>query len=233
MMAAAAIKNHKILAIDIEAKGGMQSRCDMLCFGACVGDSQTGKIDEDDTFEVYIQHRNGEDKDWEQRCLDEFWEGNPENRAIKNAILKRIREEGVGAETAMKAFVHWVQTMCLKHGADSLVVFTDTAGFDIGFLNHYLSEANIPGVPSMNYIIGGQYKPTRDSSSYHMGVGLQTPPMGLWGAEKAACSAFGKSKEEVLGHNPYVADHTPLNDAKNMCWEIMQIQRLVETGIRK
>lgn len=209
-------ENYRYLVVDIESKGQHQTLNDMLCFGACIGNSLTGEIE--DEFEVYIRHRYGADHGWEQRCLDEFW-NKEENKKVKDEMLRRIETEGLYANDAMKKFYDWINNRSPEY-LKSLVIITDTAGFDIGFMNHYLSNANLP---SMSYIIGNSYKPPRDSSSFHMGVGLQLPVDGLWEAEKAATKKLGIS----LDKNPYSHDHNPKNDAKSLCWEIMQIHKAI------
>lgn len=200
----------KYLIIDIETMGQDQLENGMLCVGACIGDPEINKII--DEFEVYIKLEP--DKTWEQRCLDEFWN---KNLKIKEAILSKIESEGLPANEAMKKFYDWIHN---RDYVKNIIIMTDTSGFDIGFLNNYLSKAKLP---SVNYLLG-EYRPTRDSSSFHMGVAKKLPCDGLWGAESAAAEKLGIS----LGDNPYIADHTPKNDAKSICWEILQIHRAIK-----
>jgi DNA polymerase III epsilon subunit-like protein len=213
-------KNYRYLVVDIETKGQHQTKNDMLCFAACIGNSLTGEIE--DEFIVYLKHRGAPSENWEKLCLDEFWD-QPSNKQVKATMLKKIEDEGVEPNLAMRAFWEWINRRP-QGDIDSLIVVTDTAGFDIGFLNHYLSEAD---VPSMNYIVGNVYKPTRDSSSFHMGVGRQLPSTGLWGSDKAACKALNIDPEVFKSENPFSHDHNPLNDAKSICWEILQIDRKI------
>lgn len=208
----------RYLVIDVEAKGSNIVRNNMLCFGAAIGDAATGEVT--DEFLVFL--RQERDDDWEPRCLTEFWD-RPNMVATKELILARCAAEGVESAEAMHRFRAWVLDRPAAHLADMIVV-TDTAGFDVGFLNYHLGRADPAlGMPaSMDYLFGG-YRPIRDVSSFHMGVARQTPDRGLWGAEAAAAKALGV----VIPPNPYTADHLPNNDAKAICWEVMQIHAAI------
>jgi len=208
---------YKILFVDIETCGSDLLKNDMLCFGACIGNPATMQIE--DTFEAYLKPANFASGTfcWEARCLREFWE-HADNVAAKERILQRIKEEGVSAADAMTKFRDWINNRPQEE-RDKLVIYTDTAGFDIAFLDRYLSEAN---QPAMNYIIDGAYRPVFCSTSFHFGVAKHLPNEGLWGAEKAALKSLG-SDVSRLDQNPFVADHTPLNDARHECWAIMVI----------
>jgi hypothetical protein len=192
----------------------------MMAIGACIGNADNGEIL--DEFQVFINHKTTADENWEQLCLDEFWN---KNMDVKNKILSNIKDHGVDANTAMKTFYNWINksddTKRPQDLIDNMILMSDTAGIDIGFLNYYLSEA---GLPSMNYIIGNVYKPSRDSSSFHMGVGLATPSVSLWGAEDAAC----KKLNFTMPTNPYKYTHMPVEDAKSIFYEIYQIENAIK-----
>jgi hypothetical protein len=197
------------LIVDIETSGQSQTKNDLMAIGACIGNQKTGEII--DEFQVFLKPITGEIR-WEKRCLEEFWDKHID---IKNEILNNIDTIGMSPNGAMAKFHNWVN----NHSED-IIIMTDTAGYDIGFINHYLSLYDLP---SMNYIIGGKYKPIRDLSSFHMGVGRVLPMNGLWGAEAAALKALGAE----LVDNPYKASHMPVEDAKSICWEAMQIGKLL------
>jgi DNA polymerase III epsilon subunit-like protein len=211
---------YRYLVVDIETKGQHQTKNDMLCFGACIANSLTKEIEVE--FQIYLKPKISNDDGWEQRCLDEFW-NKPENIETKNNMLQTITEHGVEPSKAMHMFYNWINNRS-KEEKDSMIVVTDTSGYDIGFLNHYLSEANLP---SMNYIIGNEYRPSRDSSSFHMGIANQLPSQGLWGAEQAALKKLGHSPE-LLKKNPYKASHVPVEDAKSIAWEVMLLDGLIK-----
>jgi len=221
--------NHsKYLCIDVETTGQHQTKNEMICFAACIGNPRTGEIE--DTFEGYILPRDKNDYVWEEKCKIEFWD-KPENVEMKNKMLERVKKEGYSARHVMNNFGDWINNR-QEVELDALVIITDTAGFDVGFMNHYLSDANLP---SLNYIIGGKYRPTRDSSSFHMGVGMKLPIDGLWGAEKAALKRLEPDKDpvETLNKNPIPHDHDPLNDVKAMCWDIMLIHNKIKGANKK
>lgn len=204
--------------VDIEASGQHQTKNEMMAIGACIGDSKTGEII--DEFQVFLKPHDQDDIHWEQRSLDEFWDKHPD---IKKEVLNKISSVGLSPNEAMIQFHNWINDKPPDVLKD-MIIMTDTAGFDIGFLNYYLSFADMP---SMNYIIGGKYRPIRDASSFHMGVGMQLPCDGLWDAESAAL----KRLNATLPDNPYTFSHLPVDDAKCICWQIMQIHKLIKKSI--
>ena len=107
-----------------------------------------------------------------------------------------------------------------------MIIYTDTAGYDIGFLNLYLSRAKMN---TMHCLIGGLYRPIRDATSFHMGVALCNPKNGLWGAEEKAYKHLGRE----FPKNPYIATHIPVDDAKSICFDIMQIHKAIEEAKKK
>jgi DNA polymerase III epsilon subunit-like protein len=208
--------------VDIETTGENMVRNGLVAFGVVIGNSKTGKIE--DTFQVFVRPL-GDDYVWEQRCLDEFWHRNDEMKATKAALLSRAwSEEGKTTAEAMATFTAWVNDNRTPEFLESLVFMSDTAGYDIGWLNYLLGMC---GLKSMNYIVGGQYRPIFDSTSFHRGVGGKLPNDGYWGAESAAYATL-KAPAEVTGGNPHKATHEPVEDAKSICWEILQVHRLIE-----
>jgi hypothetical protein len=117
----------------------------------------------------------------------------------------------------MERFYKWINQDRPKVYLDSMIIVTDTAGFDASFVNFYLSKAKLP---SINFLIGGEYRISLDSHSFCLGVGLQRPVDGVWGSAKAAVNRLN-IPEGNLKENPFPYDHNPVNDAANSCWEFM------------
>jgi hypothetical protein len=220
-------ENTRYLVIDIEKKG-QHTYQDMLCFAAVIGNMLTGEIEE--TFKVYIKSSAGTSNNWEKRCLDEFW-NKPENINMKNEIISKIEKEGVTCDVAAMQLYEWINHNRTQEFLDSVIIMTDTAGFDIGCMNDLLSSANLltnnEKIVTMNYLVGGDYKPIIDLHSFHLGVAMKLPMMGVWGAEKAACDKLGINYDDLVKMNPHKSTHDPLDDAKTICWEAMRIHKVI------
>lgn len=210
------------VVIDIETTGPNHVQNRMLCFGAAIGDAATGKII--DTFERYI-HIPAEElsRSWDLRTFEEFW-SRPDMIATRDAIIARCEDANKSdiASSAMIAFYNWLNNRNSDE-IDRMVILTDTAAFDTYFMNVYLAHAR---VSTLEFILGGKYKPTRDSSSFHAGVGHLLPHESMWGAESAALTKLGL-KPSIMEQNPHKADHTPKHDAMSICWEIMKIHEIL------
>ena len=214
-------KMYRYLIIDIETSGQYVSRNEIMAIGACIGNSKTGVIENE--FQIFLKPRDGLEFVWEQQCLDEFWD-RADMKKTKDYILKQVESNGFAANIAMNSLFGWIRSLD-EETKKTLIIMTDTAGYDIGFLNYYLSNA---GLPSMFYIIDDQYRPIRDSSSFHMGVGLQLPEAGLWGAEEAAMKQIGDSDAiKEMKNNPYSMSHLPMDDAKYIFWQIFCIAKMI------
>jgi hypothetical protein len=208
--------------LDIETTGENVVKNKLIAFAVAIINSETGEIE--DSLEVFVKPPAGEDYVWEQRCLDEFWHRNDEMRATKDALLAKVASEGVSPQEAMATLVRWINENRTPEFLKSLILMSDTAGYDVGWINYLLG---LYGFKSLNYIVGDSYKPIFDSTSFNRGVGRKLPSDGYWGAESAAFAAL-KASEEVMNDNPYKADHFPLNDAKSLCYETFKIHRLIK-----
>lgn len=210
------------VVIDIETTGPNHVDNRMLAFGAALGDAATGKIV--DTFEVYLHIPHDElEKNWNERTYSEFW-SRPDMIATRDAIIAKCtnKETSTDANQAMRRFYRWLNDRSDAQ-IDRMVIFTDTTAFDTYFMNVYLANAR---VPTLDFILGDKYKPLRDSSSFHAGVGHLLPHESMWGAESAALTKLGL-KPTIMDQNPHKADHTPANDAMSICWEIMKIHEIL------
>lgn len=67
----------RYLVLDRESKGKNMMEHDLLSVGACIYDAETAQIV--DTFKVYVKPQSGSNETgWEERCLKECWDKNPE-----------------------------------------------------------------------------------------------------------------------------------------------------------
>ena len=204
---------NRYLVVDVETTGAFVGTNNILCFAAVV--ASEGKIEHE--FLAYIKVTDNHTI-WEPRCVTEFWDKNPEMRAY---IFNQIKCNGRSINDAIIGFYEWVKSLPNK---ENITVYSDNVAFDIGFLNYYLAGMSV----TMNTILG-EYKPVRDSSSFHAGIAHLTPDKGLWGAETAAVEKLGyKMPNFDVKH-----DHNPLNDAKHIAFEIMEIERQLKEVNKK
>lgn len=121
----------------------------------------------------------------------------------------------------MVAFSKWVNDNRSADFLESLQIITDDVAGDVSVMNYHLGLAKLE---NMNHIIGGEFKPVHDCSSFHRGVGHMLPSDGFWGAEDAAC----KRLKITLDDNPHPYTHDALDDAKKIGWEIVKIHQAIE-----
>lgn len=219
-----------ICFIDVETTGRDLLKHDMVCFAAVIMDIKTGNfIDE---FKVYLKPKSGT-LNWEKRCQEEFWNA-PKNIENTKQTLINFEKYAVPIEVGMEQFFKWIN---LRHWInndpenrkkllDNMIICTDTAGYDIAWINRYLSEANLE--TDCCYIIQDEYKPTRDTNSFYFGIAKSFPEDGLYKCEKKALSCFGLSHERFDLLNPYKHDHDPINDAKHMAWSYKTMKCIVD-----
>lgn len=184
-----------LLAVDVETAGRNHTLNFMTRIGARLILQETGAVCA--TFRSYLAQPAG--TQWERRCIEQFWLKHPQHyRDTKLAL----RSEPPPPSLVMSTFVDWARNCARAVGVDNLVVVSDTAGFDVGWLDHCM-----PDGLSMLYLFGA-YKPVRDVTSFYLGVAHSTPRMDEWNAEEAAHARLGI---------PYVKiprDHAPENDAR-------------------
>lgn len=211
------------LVIDVETSGADLVKNFLLATGACVVDSKTGCIDKSDEFLVYYQKPL--ETDFEQRCRVEFWDKKNEFSEYTNMKLLEIQQQKFGIvdpTEGTEKFQDYLEEMAKKYVND-LVIITDTAGFDVAWINYYLGKfSSSKRILSLNYVTG-KYQPTRDVTSFYMGIGCHLPEDGLWGSKEVALSILnGKFPDFKVEH-----DHNPLNDAKTIAMQATYIAKLI------
>ncbi len=205
------------LAIDIETSGPGLVKNRIVAFGACVVNVASVSVVDNGEFRKFTDfgdHSKGRPDGWEKRCYEEFWM-NPKKRSdnqtpLAALMLLAANLSIVDEREMMHEFVVWAQSMWVRF--PDLVVITDTAAFDTPFVNQALDQHT--SVQSLVYLFGDtNYRPVRDVSSFHMGIGGKTPAQGLWGSERAALAALD-IKEMPESVRVWDKTHDPLNDAK-------------------
>ena len=119
----------------------------------------------------------------------------------------------VSPALAMGDFVYWVQAQerRLSAAGDKMVIVSDTSSFDGGVANYHLARYS-PDLCSNLVDITGQYRPTRDMSSFYFGVGKR---FQVRGSTDTALETFG---ETTLPDwvKAYAHNHDPLSDANSI-----------------
>lgn len=207
-----------MVVIDCETTGRDAVNNNLMCFAVVIVDMLANRKVAETVF--HILPPDGV-YNWEERCLDEFWD-KKENIGMKKKLLQTANEHGTTARLAMHNFWNWVKSLTIGSNA---TVFFDTVSFDVTFMNVYLANANLP---PLDYIFG-EYKAVRDSTSFHAGVAHCLPSDGQWGMEERAVRRLG-GKIETLDANPYKPNHDPLIDANSIAWEIMFITNLIKSS---
>lgn len=213
------------LALDIETTGPGAIRHRMVAFGAAVVDVASGAVVSD--FRALLalgDHSDGRPYGWDERTYNEFWIKR-ENGKTPLETLRVLYGDGdpESERGAMVRFVEWARAH-FDTFAD-MVIIVDTAAFDTTFLNVALDRHT--DVHNLLYMRGpDKYRPVRDVSSFHMGVGRQTPAQGLFGSEKAALAALALADDVLPAKTSH--DHDPRNDATYIGKSAAVIARAIE-----
>lgn len=217
------------LVIDVETTGQNVIKHTLLAIGACVVSTRTCAVVEPRSEHIFRACMPIPDpfsqatlKSWDLNTLNDFWlntaKGTGDGQTPLNLLYALAAPTNpwvcASEEDGMVRFVNWAKAMGAKFKKD-IVVMMDTACFDAGWMQAALGRhSDVTGVDSLNYVLGS-YAPPRDSTSFHMGVGLKLPEDGLWGGDRAALSRFG-----IAGWPDWVKavahDHDPAHDAESI-----------------
>ena len=141
------------LAIDVEASGQGIKTNFMTQLGAALINIESGEIEE--VYRSYLAQP--ERTNWEERCLNEFWLKHPK---LYEETLLGV-DAARPAQEVMAEFKDWV--LDVTEDKQVTIIF-DTAGFDQAWVDYNLGDT------SCLYLLG-YYKPTRDLSSFCIGLG--------------------------------------------------------------
>lgn len=122
------------------------------------------------TFEMTM--RVPEDREWDARCVREFWE-NPERPEYEQLKAKKkvIETCPMSPEAGMTAFVTWVKTIVVLEadGDSSRIRFvSDNAAYDAAWIGIYLCQYadHLP----LTVFFDDKFQAVIDTSSYHQGL---------------------------------------------------------------
>lgn len=177
----------KVLAVDVEAAAQTDG---LIEFGAAVW--PIGAQKPDATFHAYL---GTDGVKWCQRTALEFWNNAAHGKDGKSPLelmLERVEREAtetLSREVAAHRFVAWARAQYAEANG-SMVVISDTSGFDHALLSSLLDEhketfpcaINASEPYSLNYLFGA-YAPVRDINSFYLGVGGE---LRVWGARAIA-----------------------------------------------
>jgi hypothetical protein len=184
------------LAIDVETTGqGLRANF-MTCLGAALVDVAAGTVVA--RYKSYVAQPPG--RVWERRCVDEFWSKFPALWETTKAEVWVAR----GGDVVAAEFKSWVRDNVVDP-ARTTVVF-DTAGFDQSWVDELLGDT------SCLYLLG-EYRSTRDLSSFCLGMGLSPFCDDAPSSKGAAAAKWGFAFPEWGATHGVTHDHDPSNDA--------------------
>lgn len=201
-----------LLCIDVETAGPNLLKHFMLEFSAAVI-----RVGSDVPYSVYYRSLAQPDStSWDSHTLADFWMKPDEATGVAPIVALNKRRDVVPTwqpSAAMDDFVRWVRARNDEVRARNgmLMIVTDTAGFDVKWIDYYLSAYGTLGVCELCNAFG-YYQTTRDISSFMLGVAGR---MLARGASEAALSKLKRRKSDNWGER-YAHDHNPENDAQHI-----------------
>ena len=205
----------RIAVVDVESRGNNPRVHGLVSASFCVIDLSNGQID--DELTVYFKEGHCQ---WEQRCLDEFWN---KHVGLLATAKKNQVEKGVSNDVGVVQIIKWFEAVNKKYSGDVQLWFD--GGLDEFHLNAYLQEFGPNDALTLNFVFDGSYRNIVNSTSFHKGIAEQY--LNNWGAEEEAVNALGYKGKTILAQNPYPHDHDSANDVKHIAWEIYKIHQIV------
>ena len=203
-----------LLAIDIEAGGGVMGMNPITQIGAAIIDAKTGLVTdkiEDPTFNVYIYNEDG--LKFDKRCEEQFWMSK-ENIDHFHETMESIHDpsKSLAPKEAGDAFVKWARANLNQY--KDVTVVTDTCGFDVGAFNHLIGRSGHEMIYLLNEPDDAEkvrYTPQENAHSFAKGVyqGRGIKRNADESTYHCAFRALGKEPPEV----PYKKTHYPAEDA--------------------
>ena len=128
------VKQHVLLAIDVESRGENMITHGIVSIGWCVGCADEFHVIE--RGRVSLKPLPGQT--FERRCIDEFWSKYKDQ-------LHMLQKEAVDADRGMSEFRQKMQEYDRNY---RVTIVSDNPAFDIGIVNYYL---NYHGYPWLQY----------------------------------------------------------------------------------
>jgi hypothetical protein len=217
------------LGFDVEGSGQCMKTNFMPRFGLALVEIATGQLVE--RYGSFVKPPTPE-HGWELRCLEEFWlkklDATATPKQIEDARQIKLKYEEIIAnlpsaptpDEAGLAFVEWINKLVAKYGKTTIMLASDTAGYDYAWLSSIL-----PAGTSLLYLFG-EYRPTFAVSNFYGGVAGLTPTKSLWGLFNACVSKLGIEKPACANIEH---DHNPMNDAATIAYEAAAIVRFLDS----
>ncbi len=203
-----------VIGFDFECAGGVPSKHGFTQLGASAHELQSGK-----KIAGFNEYANMTGLEWEERCVKEFWEKNPERYA---ETLEKTNSAVLTCGEVVAMFVVWARAV--SHGR-KCVVISDNMIYDGGLLKHY------SGVDVM-YLLGRRTVYFETASVYygmyaqHKNARLDQDADDL-SSKEIALGAINATRQEKLAYpkSGVNHDHHPENDAENMVTKWIFIQQ--------
>lgn len=200
-----------IIAIDIEGSGPNLVQHFMLEFAASL--IKIGADKPTDTY--YVSLEAPPNTTWSVETLADFW-AKPDKKTGVAPIYalneRRAKNPKVKPEVAMDQFVDWIRARNAEIEARGgrLIIVSDTAGYDVKWIDYYLSHYSTKAVELAQVL--GTYRPTRDISSFMIGI---AGVMQDGGSFDAAIDALGLDAKDDWGAS-FAHSHDPASDAQHI-----------------
>ena len=196
------MKGKVYLGFDVETTGQYLGRNAMVALGMKLLDDEMNELDH---CSVCLKE---DGREREQRCMDEFW-------ANHEARFKEICEKAVDPQIAMGIVVDWLVDVEKKYDGQ-LVLVTDNPGFDVAWINYYLSMYTKR--PTLYYglskktngdafVYEYEYRRIWDTDSVFHGALI---------ARKGEVIEWGLEKELNVQNAKWSNTHNPEEDAANI-----------------
>jgi len=191
------------LGIDVETTGQFFNKNAMIALGCSIMDEQSNELE---TFTCFMSIPD--DREWEQRCVDEFW-------SKQKTELYKIEKQMKDPKQEMIRFSEWIGAMDLKYG-ENLIIVSNFCAFDIAWVDYYLN-IYVPEHYSIYYRLKSNENNIKTYS-------FRTPIINTNSAYIGALNLLEPNKthecdlEQKLDiqNKKWINDHDALNDARNI-----------------
>ena len=196
-----------VIGFDFECAGGIPNDNGFTQLGASAHELKTGKkiagFNEYASMKGYV---------WEERCVKEFWEKNPERYA---ETLKKTADSKHTCAEVVAMFIEWAREVSKGR---KCVIISDNMIYD-GSLVKYYSGVDVI------YLLGNGYTCFFETASVYFGMYANHKRQKLdfdskdgLSSKQLALDAINANREVKLEYptNGVKHDHRPENDAENM-----------------
>lgn len=200
-----------VIGFDFECAGGIPAKHGFTQLGASAHELKTGK-----KIAGFNEYANMKDLEWEERCVKEFWEKNPDRYA---ETLKKTQNAKLSCREVVAKFIEWARDVS---SGRKCVIISDNMIYDGGILKYY------SGVDVM-YLLGRRTVYFETASVYygmyaiHRQGQLNQDSDDL-SSKKIALEAIDRSRNLKWPESKVKHDHHPENDAEDMVNKWIYIQ---------